>query len=80
MISREDLIDSYAESIVEGMDHKSMEQFVYDVIVENLSGRSNQEIAEEVIQYDKSLFEISPSENIKDEEVVKKFVKSNKDN
>ena len=45
MISREDLIDSYAESIVEGMDHKSMEQFVYDVIVENLSGRSNQEIA-----------------------------------
>lgn len=33
----DDLVSAYAERVVDGMDTKSLEQFAYDCIVENLS-------------------------------------------
>jgi len=78
MITRDELIDSYAESIIEGMDIKSMEQFVYDTITENLAGRTNKQLAEEVVKYNSRLFDLSFNDDLSDEEIVTKFVKANK--
>jgi len=77
MISREELIEVYANSIVDGMDRKSMEQFIYDVITENLENRTNREIAEEVFEYDETLFEIDPNKPLSKDQVVRKFVQIN---
>ena len=77
MISREQLIESYADSLIQGMDSKSMEQFVYDTITENLENYSDLQLAEEVLQYDSSLFDLSLDEDLKDDQIVRKFVEAN---
>lgn len=77
MISREQLIEKYAESIIEGMDYKSMEQFVYDTITENLENYSDLQLAKEVVGYDSSLFDLSLNEDLKDDQIVRKFVEAN---
>ena len=78
MITRDELIDSYAESIIEGMDIKSMEQFVYDTITENLAGCPNKELAEEVVKHNSRLFDLSLNDDLSDEEIVTLFVEVNK--
>ena len=77
MISREQLIESYADSIIQGMDYKTMEQFVYDTITENLENYSNYQLANEVVGYDSSLFDLSLNEDLKDDQIVRKFVEAN---
>ena len=77
MISREQLIEKYAESIIEGMDYKSMEQFVYDTITENLENYSNYQLAKEVVNYSSRLFDLSLNEDLKDDQIVRKFVEAN---
>jgi hypothetical protein len=77
MISREQLIESYADSIIQGMDYKTMEQFVYDTITENLENYSNYQLAKEVVGYDSSLFDLSLNEDLKDDQIVRKFVQAN---
>jgi hypothetical protein len=77
MISREQLIESYADSLIQGMDSKSMEQFVYDTITETLENYSDLQLAEEVLQYDSSLFDLSLDEDLKDDQIVRKFVEAN---
>jgi hypothetical protein len=42
------LIDNYAERIVDEMDLKCLIQFAYDTIVENLAGRSEEEVLTEI--------------------------------
>jgi hypothetical protein len=77
MISRDELIESYVDSLIEGMDWDSMRQFVYDTITENLENYSDLQLAEEVLQYDSSLFDLSLDEDLKDDQIVRKFVQSN---
>jgi len=45
---RTDLIEAFAEQIVDGMDTKTLMQFAYDVICENLTEYSDLELAEDV--------------------------------
>lgn len=45
------LVEAYAERMVENMDTKTMEQFVFDTIVENLSIQSEDDIIEAVRDY-----------------------------
>ena len=42
------LIDNYAERIVDEMDVKCLMQFVYDTIVENLRGKDEEEVLSEI--------------------------------
>ena len=47
---RASVIDSYAQTILDGMDNKSMERFVYDTLVENLTDYTNEELATEIAE------------------------------
>ena len=42
------LIDNYAERIVDDMDVKCLMQFVFDTIVENLRGKDEEEVLGEI--------------------------------
>lgn len=54
-MNREELIANYAQQILDGMDMKTMECFVYDTLVENLSSYSDEQLIEEVTQYNPEL-------------------------
>ena len=43
-----DLIEIYANQIVDGMDMKTMEQFVFDVIVDSFHGKDEKEVIAEI--------------------------------
>jgi hypothetical protein len=43
-----DLIEAYANQIVDGMDMKTMEQFVFDVITDSFVGKDEKEVIEEL--------------------------------
>ena len=45
------LVEAYAERMIENMDTKTMEQFVFDTIVENLGIQSEDDIIEAVRDY-----------------------------
>jgi hypothetical protein len=47
---RDSVIDSYAQTILDGMDSKSMERFVYDTLVENLTDYTNEELETEIVE------------------------------
>ena len=59
IIDRDELQEAYIESIIDGMDWKTMYQFVYDTINENLEGYTVDELIEEVTQYNPGLLENS---------------------
>jgi len=42
------LIDNYAERIVDDMDVKCLMQFVFDTIVENLRGKDEEDVLTEI--------------------------------
>ena len=42
------LVEKYAEHIMDSMDMKTMEQFVFDTLVENLNNYSEEELINEV--------------------------------
>jgi hypothetical protein len=48
---RTDLIEAFAEQIVDGMDVKTLVQFAYDVICENLSEYDDLELADDVANH-----------------------------
>ena len=50
-MNRSELQNDYIESIIDGMDHKSMYQFVYDTIEQNLETYSDEELVTEVKDY-----------------------------
>ena len=43
-----ELVEKYAEQIMDGMDMKTMEQFVFDTLVENLNNYSESELINEI--------------------------------
>lgn len=51
------LIEAYAERIMDGMDMKTMEQFVFDTLVENLQNYSEEELIEEIRDTNPDLLE-----------------------
>ena len=57
------LIDNYAERIVDEMDVKCLMQFVFDTIVENLRGKDEEEVLGEIAY-------------VYDEDVIEELVKS----
>ena len=56
-INRDQLQEAYIESIIDGMDHKDLWQFVYDTIEKNLETYSDEEIKKEVEEYYPHLLE-----------------------
>lgn len=49
--NREELIQDYAQQILESMDMKTMETFVYDTLVSNLDDYSDEQLVEEVNEH-----------------------------
>ena len=56
-INRDSLIANYAQQILDGMDMKTMECFVYDTLKDNLECYSDEELVEEVKEYNPELLE-----------------------
>lgn len=54
---RHALIDAYAQQILDNMDMKTMEQMVYDTLVDNLNSYSDDELITEVEEYNPELLE-----------------------
>ena len=51
IIDRDQLQEAYIESIIDGMDHKTMYQFVYDSLTDSLDKYSVNELITEVEDY-----------------------------
>ena len=49
--NRDTIQDTYIRELIDGMDFKSMEAFVYDTMNENLDKYSVDELIEEVNEY-----------------------------
>ena len=57
IIDRDALQEAYIESIIDGMDHKSMYQYVYDSLTDSLDKYSVDELITEVEDYYPELLE-----------------------
>jgi hypothetical protein len=57
IMNRQKLQESYIESIIDGMDHKTMYQYVYDNLADHLDKYSEQELITEVEDYYPELLE-----------------------
>lgn len=66
-INKEDLIDAYAQQLLDSMDMKTMEHFVYDTLVENLTNYTEEELITEVNDYYPELLGEDESQEIKNE-------------
>ena len=51
IIDRDSLQENYIESIIDGMDHKTMYAFVYDNLNDHLDKYSVDELIQEVEEY-----------------------------
>jgi len=56
-MNRTDLQEAYIHQLIDGMDMKTMEQFVYDTLDESLSKYSEAELITEVEDYYPELLE-----------------------
>jgi len=56
-IDRDQLVEDYVQQMIEGMDYKTMERFVYDTMVENLTDYTDEELLTEVTDYYPELLE-----------------------
>ena len=61
-MDRQQLVETYIESIIDGMDHKTMYQFVYDTMEQSLETYTDEELETEVKDYYPDLLEPSISE------------------
>ena len=61
-MNRDQLQNDYIETIIDGMDHKDMWQFVYDMMEQNFESYSDEELVTEVKDYYPHLLEPSISE------------------
>ena len=61
-MNRDQLQNDYIESIIDGMDHTDLWQFVYDTIEQNLETYSDEELVTEVKDYYPELLEPTISE------------------
>ena len=51
------LVDRYAEQLMDSMDMKTMEQFVFDTLVENLTNYTHEELISEISDHYPELME-----------------------
>ena len=56
-INRQELQENYIQQLIEGMDYKTMERFVYDTLEENLTNYTDEELITEVTDYYPDLLE-----------------------
>ena len=61
-MNRDQLQNDYIESIIDGMDHKDLWQYVYDNLADHLDKYSDKELITEVEDYYPHLLEPSISE------------------
>ena len=72
IIDRDQLQEAYIESIIDGMDHKTMYQFVYDSLTDSLDKYSVNELITEVEDYypelikDCSISNVTYSDNLQE--------------
>ena len=59
IIDRDQLQEAYIESIIDGMDHKSLWQYVYDNLTDHLDKYTVDELITEVEDYYPELLEES---------------------
>lgn len=45
------LVEKYAEHVMDSMDMKTMEQFVFDTLVDNLNSYTEEELISEITEY-----------------------------
>ena len=57
IIDRDELQEAYVQSILDGMDWKTMEQYVYDSLNDNLNDYTVDELITEVEDYYPELLE-----------------------
>ena len=57
MMNRTELQESYIQQLIDGMDYKTMERFVYDTLEENLTNYTDEELITEVTDYYPELIE-----------------------
>ena len=50
-MNRSELLDTYIETIIDGMDHKDLWQYVYDSLEQNFETYSEEELVTEVKEY-----------------------------
>jgi hypothetical protein len=55
--NRQELQENYIQQLIEGMDYKTMERFVYDTLEENLTNYTDEELITEVTDYYPELLE-----------------------
>ena len=61
-MNRQELMETYIEEIIDGMDHKTMYQYVYDMMEQNFETYTEEELVTEVKEYYPHLLEPSISE------------------
>ena len=61
-MNRQELLETYIEEIIDGMDHKTMYQYVYDMLEQNFETYTEEELVTEVKEYYPHLLEPSISE------------------
>ena len=57
MMNRTELQDSYIQQMIDGMDNKTMEHFIYDTLQESLNNYTDEELITEVTDYYPELVE-----------------------
>jgi len=50
-LDRHELIETYAQSILDSMDHKTIESYVLETLIDRLSSYSDLELTEEIEQF-----------------------------
>ena len=67
IIDRDQLQEAYIESIIDGMDHKTMYQYIYDNLTDHLDKYSVDELITEVEDYYPELLDDNDNDQIPDE-------------
>ena len=67
IVNRDELQEAYIESIIDGMDHKTMYQYVYDNLSDHLDKYSVDELITEVEDYYPELLNDNDEDNVPDE-------------
>ena len=57
---RAQLIEDYIQQLIEGMDYKTMECFVYDSMQDNLATYTDEQLITEITEYNPELLEDVP--------------------
>tara|TARA_B100000287_G_scaffold291868_1_gene275208 strand:- start:416 stop:679 length:264 start_codon:yes stop_codon:yes gene_type:complete len=67
IVNRDQLQEAYIESIIDGMDHKTMYQYIYDNLTDHLDKYSVDELITEVEDYYPELLNDNDEDNVPDE-------------